>query len=342
VLAVLTEEQAMLKGVAADLARTHGLTNPRDLESVDRPRTWRELAAAGLLGLRTGDDRGHPAASGVEAMLVAEELSAALAPVPYLGVAVMATELLRLAGAPAAWSDGMEDGSARTGVVLTPDLGGLARIDELARGVVFDAEGADHVLSLGGTTDAPQLVRTRVSSVERLDAADLTRHVVEITGAGSSESVPLDGDVLNRWLAMCLVAVSADLVGAMRGALTSAVQHAKERFQFDVPIGSFQAVQHLCAEALVSVEASRSMTTYAAWAADELDAGEALQAARAAKAYASQAARPVCEIAMQVFGGIGQTWENICHLYLRRALTDRELLGDEDAQLDAIADMRLS
>ena len=275
-------------------------------------------------------------------MLVVEELAATLAPVPYLGSAVMATELLRLADAPPAWSDGMDDGSTRTAVVLRPDLVGLAHVDDVARGVAFDCEGADHALCLGGTDDAPQLVRLEVGSIELLDAADMTRHLGRVVPAGEAGSAPLEPVQLDRWLAMSLVAASADIVGAMRGALAGVVEYSKEREQFGVAIGTFQAVQHLCAEAHVSVQAARSLTNYAAWAVDELDVDEALLAARAAKAYASRVGRPVCETAMQVYGGIGQTWENICHVYLRRVLTDRKLLGDDDAQLDAIADMRLA
>jgi alkylation response protein AidB-like acyl-CoA dehydrogenase len=342
VLALLTEEQSMLKETAGALARAHGVANPNDLDTVDRARTWQELADAGLLGLRAGDGATEPAASGVEAMLVVEELAATLAPVPYLGSAVMATELLRLADAPPEWSEGMEEGTSRTTVVLTSDLAGLVHADDVAQGVAFDAQDASHALCLGGTAAAPEVVRLDVGSFEVLDAADMTRHLSRVAAAGTSSSVPIEPVLLDRWLAMSLVGASADIVGAMRGALEGVVEYSKEREQFGVAIGSFQAVQHLCAEALVSTQAARSMTNYAAWAVDELDAEEALLAARAAKAYASRTARPVCETAMQVYGGIGQTWENICHVYLRRALTDRKLLGDDDAQLDAIADMRLA
>jgi len=342
VLALLTEEQSMLKETTGALARDHRVANPHDLDTIDRARIWEQLAGAGLLGLRVAEATNGPAASGVEAMLVVEELAAALAPVPYLGSAVMATELLRLAAAPPAWSEGMEDGSTRTTVVLTPDLAGLVHADDVARGVAFDADDAAHVLCLGGTADAPQVVRLEVRSFAALDAADMTRRLCRVVPAGGSSSASVEPGNLDRWLAMSLVAASADIVGAMRGALAGVVEYSLEREQFGVPIGSFQAVQHLCAEAHVSIQAARSMTNYAAWAVDELDVREALLAARAAKAYASRAGRPVCETAMQVYGGIGQTWENICHVYLRRVLTDRKLLGDDDAQLDAIADMRLA
>jgi alkylation response protein AidB-like acyl-CoA dehydrogenase len=128
----------------------------------------------------------------------------------------------------------------------------------------------------------------------------------------------------------------------MREALQRAVDYAKERVQYGVPIGSFQAIQHLCADTLVQVEATASAVRYAAWALDELAPGEALLAARTAKAHMAGVARDVTETVMQVFGGIGQTWEHIAHVFTRRALVDRQLLGDGPTQLDAIADARLA
>jgi alkylation response protein AidB-like acyl-CoA dehydrogenase len=133
----------------------------------------------------------------------------------------------------------------------------------------------------------------------------------------------------------------ADLVGTCTGALEGAVAHARVRQQFGRPIGSFQAVQQLCADQLVTVEACRSITWQAAWAVDALEPAEALAQAQMAKAYCSEVARTVCEAAIQVWGGLGMTWECPAHRYLRRALLDRQLLGDERAQLGAIVDERL-
>jgi alkylation response protein AidB-like acyl-CoA dehydrogenase len=127
----------------------------------------------------------------------------------------------------------------------------------------------------------------------------------------------------------------------MRSGLTGVVEYSKERIQYGVPIGSFQAIQHLCAEALVQTEAASSATKYAAWAVDELAAGDALLAARTAKAYTCSVARDVPETVMQVYGGIGQTWEHIAHLFTRRALLDRLVFGDRSEQLLRIADARL-
>ncbi len=113
------------------------------------------------------------------------------------------------------------------------------------------------------------------------------------------------------------------------------------REQFGRPIGSFQAVQQLCADQLVNVEGCRSITWQAAWGVDALEPDRALSLSRVAKAHCSEVGRTVCESAIQVWGGLGMTWDCPAHRYLRRALLDRQLFGDERVQLAAIADERL-
>ena len=119
----------------------------------------------------------------------------------------------------------------------------------------------------------------------------------------------------------------------MRGAVQLACDYAAERRQYGAAIGSFQAVQHLLADAFVAMEGSRSAALHAAWAVDALPADEALAAGAVAKAYSARAARTVCETAIQVHGGIGNTWECLAHVYLRRALLSSDVLGGAGANL---------
>jgi alkylation response protein AidB-like acyl-CoA dehydrogenase len=140
---------------------------------------------------------------------------------------------------------------------------------------------------------------------------------------------------------LALTITVADLVGTMEGVLDTTCEYAKERHQYGVAIGSFQAVQHLLAEARVLVEGSISVAQYAAWAVDALPPGEAREAGAVAKAYCARAARTVCETAIQVHGGIGNTWECFVHVHLRRALLSSALLGDEGHHLRALARRRL-
>ncbi|HUO49847.1 MAG TPA: acyl-CoA dehydrogenase family protein, partial [Acidimicrobiales bacterium] len=146
----------------------------------------------------------------------------------------------------------------------------------------------------------------------------------------------LGEEAMAHWRALGLALTCADLVGVMRGAVALACEYATERRQYDAPVGSFQAVQHLLADAHVAMEGSASAALHAAWAVDALDPHEALGAAALAKAYCARAARDVCEAAIQVHGGIGNTWDCLAHVYLRRALLSTDLFGGVGANLGRV------
>ncbi|MGH9092977.1 MAG: acyl-CoA dehydrogenase family protein, partial [Acidimicrobiales bacterium] len=141
---------------------------------------------------------------------------------------------------------------------------------------------------------------------------------------------------LARWRALGLALACADLVGTMHGAVRLARDYAAGRRQFGTPVGSFQAVRHLLADALVLAEGSRSVARHAAWAVDALAPPDALAAAAAAKAYCARAARTACETVVQVHGGYGNTWDCPAHLHLRRALLSGEVLGGSGPGVEAV------
>ena len=151
------------------------------------------------------------------------------------------------------------------------------------------------------------------------ESVDLTR-----SAAGVVESPPELGELskedADRWRTLALAITCADLVGAARGAHALAVDYAKVREQYGATIGSYQAVGHLLAESLALIEGSISVLRHAAWAVDDLPVAEAIEAARVAKIYCARAALTVCETSIQVHGGIGNTWECLAHVYLRRVL----------------------
>jgi alkylation response protein AidB-like acyl-CoA dehydrogenase len=151
----------------------------------------------------------------------------------------------------------------------------------------------------------------------------------------------LRADDVAAWTALGLALASADLVGVMRGVLDVTVAYAAERKQYGVAVGSFQAVQHLLAEARCLLEGSASAALYAGWAVDNAPPAEAVAAGRVAKAYCARAARTACETAVQVHGGIGNTWECVVHVYLRRALLSAQWFGDDAVQLGALQAERL-
>jgi len=124
-------------------------------------------------------------------------------------------------------------------------------------------------------------------------------------------------------------ATAADALGAARAIMHLAIEYAKVRKQFGQVIGSFQAVQHLCVDMYETVELARSGVIHALWASDNAEPGERHLAALRAKAFAGRLAT-VGDTAVQVFGGIGYTWEHDAHLYLKRLLSWSAFLGGPD------------
>ena len=155
-------------------------------------------------------------------------------------------------------------------------------------------------------------------------SVDLTRGLVGIVES-PEELTELSDEDAGRWYALALTATTADLVGAARGTLALATEYAKVREQYGAAIGSYQAVRHMLAEGQALIEGSISVLRHAAWAVDELPVAEAIEAARIAKIYSARAALTVCETSIQVHGGIGNTWECLAHVYLRRVLSATEL-----------------
>ena len=142
------------------------------------------------------------------------------------------------------------------------------------------------------------------------------------------------------WLSLALVSVCADAQGTLRAAVALAVEYAKAGEALGGPIGSFQAVQHILADAYVRANSVETTNRFAAWAIGNLPSDEALLAARTAKAYLSQVGLQVVEDLLQVLGGTGQIWEHIAHVYHRRVLFDLQVFGSADTQLAGIARLR--
>jgi alkylation response protein AidB-like acyl-CoA dehydrogenase len=136
-------------------------------------------------------------------------------------------------------------------------------------------------------------------------------------------------------------ALSAELTGVAQRTMEMAVDYAKERKQFDRPVGAYQAVSHRCAQMLMEVESARALTYFAAYAADS-EPDELSLAASTAKAYASDAGWRVSASSLQVHGGIGFTWEHDLHFFLKRAKTDGHLFGTARQHRDRVAELSMA
>jgi alkylation response protein AidB-like acyl-CoA dehydrogenase len=327
----LSPEQVALRDAAAQVVDRLGVHTVAELDDAERvAKLEAAVVASGWRELRSSSERGQPWASAVEVAIVAEELGRGLADTAFFGP-TMAADLRRRIGAPAS--------TTPETVALTAELTepAVAVAGRLPPGVIaVDTHGSLTALVLVQEPGGCAVGTCPLSG----DAAgvDLTRPVASCRGAetvdrleGQSRTLRTDG--LSRWRSLGLVVSCADLVGVMRGALALTCDYARSRRQYGAAIGSFQAVQHLLADVLVALEGSSSVARHAAWAVDALAAPEALAAAAAAKAYCARAARSVCETAIQVHGGIGNTWDCLAHVFLRRALLSGDLFGGVGANL---------
>ncbi|HEX8208144.1 MAG TPA: acyl-CoA dehydrogenase family protein [Solirubrobacteraceae bacterium] len=315
----LSEDQQEIKRTARDL-----LTSRSTWEKVRAnaeaatydDALWKELCELGWPGIAVGEEHGGQGLGVVELATLVEELGYACATVPFLGsaLAALAIEHAGSDEQKASWLPRLASGEAR-GALATP--GALSP----------DAAGADVVVVVDGDT------AVIAEGAESVDAIDPTRRYGKVASADGGEA--LGGDV-GAALDRALVAVSAELVGVSQRALDMTVEYVKERKQFGVPVGTFQAVQHKAAEMLLHAEGGRSATYFAAWAADA-DAERLPEAAALAASCAADAGRDVTGSAIQAHGGIGFTWEADVHWLYQRAQLDSALLGGAKRHRAALA-----
>jgi alkylation response protein AidB-like acyl-CoA dehydrogenase len=298
VRAALGEMQEAVRDLARSVAADLGAATIEELAPAGDPeRAWAALRDSGLASLRADG------AGTLELVVCAEEFGAALSGAPFLG-ATVAREL---------WPE-------------APD-GTVAALDgELA----LDAWGASQIVAVlgGGIEVGPALAVG--------PTADRSRVAARVDLAAATPLGPVDAERVPQAELVAMLLLAADLVGVGRAALADAVDHVAQRVQFGIPVGTFQAVQHLAADAHVQLVGARNALWAAAWRVDHqgLDAEAAV---RRAKGLASEAGRGACEVASQMLGGVGHTWEHQASVRLRRALMSRALLGDESAQWSALA-----
>ncbi|MDT7763243.1 MAG: hypothetical protein QOC63_2663 [Mycobacterium sp.] len=326
---------------------------------------WNVLCnQVGVAAIALPEDLGG-AGYGASALgVVAHELGRVLAPVPFVASTVLATGLLLdLQGQdPDAEKrlSGLLEGRRTAAAAITGD-GGLWRrttvtltaaagpdswtVDGVVRHVLNGA-AADDLVVVATTPGEPAVFLVEPCAdgvvVETERVLDGTRPMATITFTGApgirlSGDGPVD-DIIVRNVDLALAVLSAEQVGACERVLEIACEYARTREQFDRPIGSFQAVKHKCADMLVGLEWARSASAAALESVDGGEmGGESDWRASMAKAVCSEALRDAAHANVQIHGGIGFTWDDSAHLYLRRARTDEVLLGGPGQHWDRLA-----
>jgi alkylation response protein AidB-like acyl-CoA dehydrogenase len=326
------------------------------------PAVWKQMGEQlGLQGLAIPEEYGGSGYTYVELIVVLEEMGRALLCAPYFSSMALAANLLLASHDDAAKRDLLPGIAAGTTIATVALAEASGRWDE--EGVTLEASGSgsgwtltgEKLYVLDGHTADLILVAARTASgvsvfavnlgasgltTTALSTMDQTRKQAKVTfEATPARLVGTDGagwDAISKMLDLAAVALAAEQVGGAQKVLDMAVEYAKVRVQFGRPIGSFQAIKHMCADMLLEVESAKSAAYYAGWAAAE-DSDELPVVASLAKSYCSEAYFHAAAQNIQIHGGIGFTWEHPAHLYFKRAKSSELLFGDPTYHRELLA-----
>jgi alkylation response protein AidB-like acyl-CoA dehydrogenase len=366
-----SEEQEMLRQSARALLEKECPSSVvRKLMEDERgfdPALWKKMAELGWLGLVIPEQYGGGGLSYVDLVLIMEEMGRVVLPSPFIWT-VMVAEAIKRAGSdhhksqllpkiaageliatiadlePAAvWSP--------AGIAMTARNAGTGYVLDGTKMFVNDGHIADCILVAARTGESGEhgitlfaLDRQRAGiAVTRLITMDQTRKLAEVKFNGvKAEAGDVVGAPGNGWKTLAeiidrgKVMIAGEMMGAAQKVLEMTVDYAKVRVQFGRPIGSFQAVQHKCANMMIDVEGAKSAAYYASWAVSN-EVAEAALAAALAKAAASDAFRRVSAEGIQLHGGIGFTWDHDMHLYFKRAKSAEFTFGDANWNRELVA-----
>jgi alkylation response protein AidB-like acyl-CoA dehydrogenase len=308
---------------------------------------YAQLAELGYLGLLLDDAAGGSGMGPIGLAAVLHEMGRVALPGPYLEL-VLSIETLRMAGGDVAqrW---LRDAIAGEKIVLPAARESLSGVEPATLATRFEGgrvRGLKTFVAHGAAADG--LIVTTAQGfvlVERpasgwsatpLETLDHAQRFVEIA-LDAPGTLLADGqkacEIAGAVGRLAAFGAAAFLLGLEERCLELTVDYLQERKAFGVPIGSFQALQHRAADMLLRVESSRATVYRAAWALEQ-DPGQAPLLVAAAKAYCADSARLVCGETIQLFGGVGYTWEYDPHIYFKRVKTLEQLHGSSREQLE--------
>ncbi len=368
-----SEDQEMLRQSARDfLAKECPMTLVRKMmedESGHSPELWKKMAGLGWQGLILPEEHGGAGLTFVDLIVVLEEMGRVVLPGPFLSTVVFAGLAIAESGSAdqkKKWLPRIASGDLVATLALI-EPSGRWDADGIAATATPDGDGwklegtklfvpDGHVAELlvvaarkpgSKGNDGVSLflvdAKTPGLRVSPLKTMDQTRKLSEVVLSGVKVGrEALLGAEGGAWKAIQRiadrgkVALCAEMCGGAQRVLDMSVEYAKVREQFGKPIGSFQAIQHKCANMMVQVESAKSATYYAAWAVAN-DVPEAPLAAAMAKAYCSDAYRFVAGEGIQIHGGIGFTWEHDMHIFFKRAKSSEVTFGDATLNREIVA-----
>ena len=363
VVELFTTDQEEIRSVARRFLESEAgsvwLRNWIDTDGAGGDQLWSELAELGWLGIAISAEHGGAGYGFVERAILLEEMGRVLLPLPFFSTAAVAVDLLAALGTDPALDclRGLAEGARRAAVVSGGDMfarrsagqavtaeerDGRWLLDGTA-GATLDAAGAGLLLVAADCGDSTGIFlidadRDGVTHA-RVELLDATRPTADLEFAGARGTRLDDGadaaQILERTLDQAGISLAAEMIGGAERCLELTVAYVKDREQFGVPIGSFQALKHRLSDLHIVVDAARELVYAAARAAAEGEASR--EFAAAAKAAADGAFLRATEETIQMHGGIGFTWEHDAHLFYKRALVAASMFGSTTEHLDLIA-----
>jgi len=366
-------ERALSDALASLLADRAGLD--QTLARIESAQTyddklWQAVGAdLGCAGLLIPERDGGAGASYREAAAAAEVLGSFVAPVPFLGSAVVATAALLSVGSQGGLLAKMADGGVTAALAVpfatAPGAGyptsvrvagarpgdaanGVARLRGMVAGVADALPAGVLLVPADGVPNGLYLVDMAAEGVAKapVTSLDMTRQLCDLSFDDAPATLIASGQAASQALDAALAGgagiLAAELTGLAQRCLDMTVAYVKERKQFARPVGSFQGLKHRLADLWVSVTQARAASRYAAacLATGALsNPGDAKVAVALAKAYCSETAVQAAQECVQMHGGIGFTWEHTPHLFLKRAKADSIGFGTADAHRAALASL---
>ena len=371
-----SQEQEMLRATARKFLENE-CTSTFVRARMDEPAGvtddfWAKLAEQGWLGLVFPEEYGGSGLGFVDLTVLMEEMGRCVMPGPFFSTVLLGGLTILEAGSPAQrkeWLPKLAAGQAKATLALTEpnarwDAAGVTATAKEGKGgfalsgtklFVPDAHLADVIVVVARTAEGktPEdgvslfLVPKGVKGLEvkLLPTMDQTRKLCEVTlkDAAVPAGALLGGkgaawSALARIIQRATIALCGEMCGGAQRVLDMTTEYVKIRVAFGKPIGTYQGVKHKAADMLVDVENAKSLTYYAAWAADE-NSPETALATSMAKAYVSDAYRKVSAAGIQLHGGIGFTWEHDLHLYFKRAKASEFAFGDATHHRERVAQL---
>lgn len=373
----LSETQQSLRTAARSFLETEcPWTVVRDIHDSDSgysPEMWRKMAELGWTGLFVPEQYGGAGGSFMDLIVLLEEMGRALLPSPFISTALLGAQALLLAGTDeqkAHFVPQISNGQIITALALletNPDYAATSintraepdGNDYLIQGTklfVRDANIADYLICVAKTDarakpekaislflvkkDSPGVACTKLSTIGHDRQCEVVFDKVRVPKGQLLGKLNKGWDIVERVLQYATLAECAEMLGLAQKVLDMSAQYAKERVQFGRPIGTFQAIQHKCADMAAYVEGCRWMTWYTVWRMQQ-GLPCAVDISRT-KIWASDAVQRVVRGGQQIYGGVGFTLEYPMHLYFRRAKCSEVMYGNPDSHRRAVADALLS